>query len=302
MNDVLTAYLQRLESIGKDGERAAYAAVPLAKFFAGKSVSEAPAFCDGYRIWRKVSASTVRRDLGVLQSAVKNAHNSQMITRSVAITRPPESPPRERWLTRSEAAMLIAGALGFAPIAFDVKSRQPTVWKRVVKPQYHLALFILIGIYTGRRKEAILSLRWPKVDLKHNKIDFRRDGVAETKKKRGICTIPPRLLPHLVRAKKLEFDIGHVIQWEGKPVANIKTSFNNAVARVYLENVSPHTLKHTAATWLMQSGKDPFKISDFLSTSVVTLLKHYGHHNPDHQSEIADAIGARPDRFRIISG
>ena len=222
VSEVLTSYLQRLDATGKDGERAAYAAVPLTKFFMGKTVGEAPALCDGYRIWRRVSASTVRRDLGVLQSAIKSAFNAQIITRSVSITRPPESPPRERWLTRLEAAMLVAGALGFEPIAFDIRTRQPTKWKRVVKPQYHLALFILIGIYTGRRKEAILSLRWPKVDLKHNKIDFRRDGIAETKKKRGKCTIPPRLLPHLVRAKKLEFDIGNVIQWEGKPVADIK--------------------------------------------------------------------------------
>jgi hypothetical protein len=44
----------------------------------------------------------------------------------------------------------------------------------------------------------------------------------------------------------------------------------------------------------MQSGMDPFKISDFLATSVPTLLKHYGHHNPDHQNEVAAAIGARP--------
>ena len=298
VTDVLTTYLDRLETTGKDGERAAYATIPLSEYFAGKSLAEAPALREGYRIWRKVSASTVRRDLGVLQSAIKSAFNSQMIVRSVSITRPPESPPRERWLTRQEAAMLLAGALGFEPIAFDMNTRLPLKWRRVVKPQYHLALFILIGLYTGRRKEAILSLRWPKVDLLRHKIDFRRDGVAETKKKRGKCTVPLRLLPHLLRARRMEFDIGNVIQWEGKPVGDIKTSFNNAVDRVYLENVSPHTLKHTAATWLMQSGKDPFKISDFLSTSVLTLLKHYGHHNPDHQNEIAEAISARPNTVR----
>ena len=51
----------------------------------------------------------------------------------------------------------------------------------------------------------------------------------------------------------------------------------------------------------MQSGKDAFKISDFLATSVPTLLKYYGHHNPDHQNEIADAIGARPESLFICS-
>ncbi len=190
--------------------------------------------------------------------------------------------------------MLLAAALGFQPTAFDIESHLPLKWKRVTHPQYHLCLFVLVGLYTGRRKEAILSLRWSKVDLNRGKIDFRRDGTPETKKKRGLCAIPPRLRPHLVRAKGNGHRIGHVILWKGEAIEDIKTAFYNAAKRAYLSDVSPHTLKHTAATWLMQSGTDPFKISDFLATSVPTLLKHYGHHNPDHQNEVAAAIGARP--------
>lgn len=190
--------------------------------------------------------------------------------------------------------MLLAAALGFQPTAFDIERRVPLSWKRVAPAQYHLCLFIHLGLYTGWRKEAILSLRWSKVDLGRSKIDFCRDGTPETKKKRGLCAIPPRLRPYLVRASGVGHNIGHVILWEGKAIEDIKTTFNNAVVRAYLAKVSPHTLKHTAATWLMQSGKDPFKISDFVITSVPTLLKHYVHHNPDHQNEVAAAIGARP--------
>ena len=40
---------------------------------------------------------------------------------------------------------------------------------------------------------------------------------------------------------KVGFDIGHVICWGGKPVAEIKTAFNNAVERVYLKSVSPRS-------------------------------------------------------------
>jgi integrase len=302
VTDLLTTYLEHLEAAGKDCERAAYASVPLTEFFVGKSIADAPALCVSFQNWRKVSASTVRRDLGVLQSAIKHALQIQLLTRLVIIKRPAESPARERWLTRTEAAMLVAAALGFQPVAYDIENRLPMKWKRVSRPQYHLCLFILIGLYTGRRKEAILSLRWPKIDLARGKIDFRRDGTAETKKKRGLCAIPTRLKPHLVRAKGAGHNIGHIILWEGDAVGDIKTAFNNAVRRAYLKGVTPHTLKHTAATWLMQSGKDPFKISDFLATSVPTLLKHYGHHNPDHQNEIADAIGARPENVRRMGG
>jgi integrase len=302
VTDVLTTYLEHLETAGKDCERAAYASVPLAKFFAGKCISDVPALCISFQNCRKVSASTIRRDLGVLQSAIKHALQIQLLTRLVIIKRPAESPARERWLTRTEAAMLVAAALGFQPVAYDIENRLPMKWRRVCRPQYHLCLFILIGLYTGRRKEAILSLRWPKIDLARGKIDFRRDGTPETKKKRGLCAIPTRLKPHLVRARGTGHNIGHVIQWEGNAIDEIKTAFNNAVRRVYLKGVTPHTLKHTAATWLMQSGNDIFKISDFLATSVPTLLKHYGHHNPDHQSEIADAIGARPENVRRMGG
>lgn len=190
--------------------------------------------------------------------------------------------------------MLLAAALGSQPTTYNIQTRQPIMWRRVSRPQYHLCLFVLIGLYTGRRKEEILSLRWSKVDLSRGKIDFRPDGTAETKKRRGLCAILPRLRPHLVRAKGSGHNIGHVIVWEGEAIEDIKTAINNAVKRAYLTGVTPHTLKHTAATWLMQSGTDPFTISDFLATGVPTLLKHCGHHNPDHQNEAAAAIGARP--------
>ncbi len=298
VTDLLTDYLESLDPGTSEAERAAYAVVPLAEFFAGRTLSEFPAHIDRYSDWRRRSASTIRRELGIVQSAVSHSLKAQTLTRGVTFERPPDSPARERWLTRSEAAALIAGALGFAPVYYDIRKRHPLKWRRVARPQYHLARFILIGLYTGRRKEAILSLRWPKVDLFRRKIDFKRDGVAENKKKRGQCTIPHRLLPHLRRGKLHPHDVGHVITWEGSSIDDIKTAFSNAANRVHLEKVTPHTLKHTCATWLMQSGKDVFKISDFLATSVPTLLKHYGHHNPDHQSEIADAISARPQNVR----
>lgn len=131
--------------------------------------------------------------------------------------------------------MLLAGALGFQPIVFDIETRFSFKWKRVTRPQYHLALFILLGLYKGRRKEAILSLRWSKIDLVREKIDFRREHTAETKKKRGFCRLPTRLKPHLVRAKGEGSNIGLVIQWESSAIENIKTVLNNAVRRVYLK-------------------------------------------------------------------
>ena len=138
-------------------------------------------------------SSTVRRELVVLNAALSHAVDTNVLTRPRKIYLPAELPPRERWLTRSEAAMLIAGSLGFAPRSYDVETRKPDKWHRPTRPQYHLALFILLALYTGRRKEAILSLRWPAVDflLRRQRSDVRIVSGAPTI---SMVWVPPLLL------------------------------------------------------------------------------------------------------------
>ena len=122
--------------------------------------------------FRHRAAGTVRRELSVLQAAINHAHKHGKLTRTVVVELPPAPPPKERWLTRDEAAKLIQ--------SIAQGSEGAT----------YMLLFILIGIYTGRRKEAILSLRWPQIDLKANRIDFEIEGRERTKKRRGKVPIP----------------------------------------------------------------------------------------------------------------
>ena len=63
-----------------------------------------------------------------------------------------------------------------------------------------------------------------------------------------------------------------------------------------MTDVTPHTLRHTAATWLMQQGTDLWQTAGFLGMSVEQLERTYGHHHPDHLKEARDAIDRRPGR------
>jgi integrase len=302
VTDLLTDYMEKRGPHVRVSSRIAYAVDPLAIYWAGRRASEiTPATCAAYMRKRGRSHSTVRRELGVLRAAIHFAFANGEITRPVPVAVPPETPARARSLTRTEAAMLLAGALGFAPHACDVAARTPIMWCRVTRPSYHLARFILIGLYTGRRKEAILSLRWPSVDLERGWIDFRRAGEAETKKRRGRCRIPDRLLPHLRRARRYQHEVGAVVTWRGRALADVQTAFDAATRRVFLHDVTPHTLRHTAASWLMQDGHDPWKVGDFLAMSLTTLLKVYGHHDPEEQSAIARSHGQRPRNVRATA-
>jgi integrase len=229
--------------------RIAYAVLALTDFFEGNTAADVtPQTCERYAEKRGRSAGTVRRELGVLRAALNAAHKSGRITRPVAVELPERPEPKDRWLTRKEAATLIRS------------SRTPQA--RLYLPQ-----FILIGLYTGRRKEAILSLRWPQVNLEARTINFDIAGRKRTKKKRGIIPIPPRLLPHLRRLRRRGTDLGYVLHINGERIKDIKKGFAAACERAGVAGATPHTLKHTAATWLMQSGTDLWQAAGFLSTS-----------------------------------
>jgi integrase len=283
VTDVLNEYLQQREPKLAAPQRIAYAVLALTDFFEGNSVADVtPQACGRYVEKRGRSVGTVRRELGVLRAAINYANRSGRLTRPVAVELPERPEPRDRWLTRKEAACLIRAA-------------------RTPQARLYMPLFILIGLYTGRRKEAILSLRWPQVNLEARTINFEVSGRRRTNKKRGIIPIPPRLLPHLLRARKRGTDLGYVLHIDGERIGDIKKGFAGACERAGIAGVSPHTLKHTAATWLMQAGTDPWQAAGFLSTSVETLLRVYGHHHPDYQREAAENIGKRPQNVRVIA-
>jgi integrase len=283
VTDILTDYSNERGPKVAAQVRIAYAVLALTDFFEGKTVADVtPQTCSRYAEKRGRSAGTVRRELGVLRAAINHAHKSGRITRPVGVELPDRPEPRGRWLTRNEAARLIRAA-------------------RTPQARLYLPLFILIGLYTGRRKEAILSLRWPQVDLDARTINFDVAGRKRTNKRRGIIPIPPRLFPHLRRAKKRGTDLGYVLHVNGSRIGDIKKGFAAACERAGIEDASPHTLKHTAATWLMQAGTDAWQAAGFLSTSVETLLRVYGHHHPDYQRQAAENIGRRPQIVRVIA-
>ena len=54
---------------------------------------------------------------------------------------------------------------------------------------------------------------------------------------------------------------------------------------------TPHTLKHTCATWLMQRGVPIWDVAGYLATSPETIQRVYGHHHPDFLKSAAKALG-----------
>jgi hypothetical protein len=156
VTDVLGYYARERGPVVSAPEVMGRAIELLTRFWQGRVISEVrPETCRRYGEKRGRSTGTVRRELAVLQAAVNHAYRNGMLIRSVHVQLPKSPPPRDRWLTRQEAARLLRAS-------------------RTDQARLYMPLFILLGLYTGRRKEAILSLRWPQVDLEAGVIETSR--------------------------------------------------------------------------------------------------------------------------------
>lgn len=255
-----------------------------------------------------------RRDLEDLRAAIGH-HSAEGLHRGfVKVVLPQKGDPRDRWLTRSEAARLLW-------ICWRAREKQTARFgkekgKKVStdkRPLRHLARFILIGLYTGTRAGAILSAS-PILSEGRSYVDLERgifyrlaEGQARTNKRQPPMPLPPRLLAHMQRWQERRLISEYFVEFNGAPVASVKTAFKSAVALAGLTGkVSPHTLRHTAATWLMQNGADRWQAAGYLGMSVEMLEKVYGHHHPDHLQNAVAAIGRRgqtkAELKKIVSG
>ena len=217
--------------------------------------------------------ATIGRDLSVLKAAVNHAikHKRMSADDAPLIERPPNSPPKDRWLSQREADTLI-------DLARDVEAPEGAM-PRIYK-------FMVIALATGARRTAILELTTSQVDLKRGMIQFNPTGRAQTKKRRPQVPISDELAPIMTRIME-EAEDGYLL---GPPDRPIRAAFDNVTRKAGLDDVSPHTFRHTWATWAAQAGVSLFDIAAVLGDTVATVERNYLHHCPEHLRSAVNAI------------
>jgi integrase len=250
------------------------------------------------------SPGGARRDLEVLRAAIIHHAKKGLHKGVVFVHLPDKGEARDRWFTRDEAAQLLWYCWRKREMMTITRGpHRGEVFPTKRRPLRHLARFILLGLYTGTRAAAIAAAS-PKrekdrawVDLEHGVFHRRKVGKKETNKRQPPVRLPSHLLGFLRRWARPDAD-GRVpeffIEWNGEPVASVKTAFASAIEGAGLEHATPHTLRHTAATWLMLNGVPMYEAAGFLGMSQKVLEDVYGHHHPDFQKNAAR--GFRPKK------
>lgn len=216
-------------------------------------------------------SESIRRDLSVLSAALRLAEKREKISRAPPMLTITPAAPRERWLTRQEVARLFRALR--------------------TKRSRHVLLFARIAMYTGARTGAILDLTWDRVNFETGTIDFRVPGRPVTKKRR---TVAP--MGHLRRAlirQKQRAKSGHVIEWGGQRVDRIAKAFIARAESVGLEDVSPHVLRHSFATWAVLKGVPIFMVGRALGQTVASTTERYAKHRPEDVADVMEKVRRR---------
>lgn len=213
---------------------------------------------------RGVSDGTVLREVGVLRAALAWAVEHQWIDNLPKISNPVKIPPaKERWITKSEAQLLLGGC------------REP-----------HMRVFIMLGLMTCARSGAILEAKWDQVDWDRRTLSY---GRGHGNKRRAIVPINAELMLTLRGAKALASS-NFIVEFRGQQVSTVKTGFAAACRRAGLLGVTPHVLRHTGATWAVMEGVPLAQVARMLGDTEAVVEKVYAKHAPDFLTAVASAL------------
>lgn len=245
-----------------------------------------PSTCAAY-VRQRGTEQAARRELEDLKAALRYAFRSRKIAVEIPVELPEKATPRDRWLERSEAARLLAGALGFRLVSCsDIATRRQrlTIWDRGGERNHHVARFILLGLGTATRHDAILGLGWRVhtgggyVDLARGILYRAPPGAKQTAKRRPPVSINDRLRAHLRRWERMSSGL-FIVSWDGSRLGKMRRAFDSACCLADLgDDVTPHVLRHTAISWRLHDGWTIWDVAGFAGATAEVIERVYGHH------------------------
>jgi integrase len=215
--------------------------------------------------------ATIRSDLALLRAALRlcRRHKWNIPDAALSIDMPEaQLCTRTRWLRKEEARRLMGAMKGS-----------------------HLYTYTALGLGTGARMSAILDLTWDRVHFDTGHVDF--DASLGCKLKRRVCVPMNDWLRGILEAAfavRAE-DCPFVVNYQGHKIASIRMGFNDYRRKAKLSaDVSPHILRHTAATWMVMDGNSLEEVSKMIGDTIATVERHYAHLLPDFCKKAAASL------------
>lgn len=223
-----------------------------------------------------VSPSTINREVATLSGMQTKIKEWGYRVGEISFKRHKMKEPasRTRWLSNDEAIALIK--------AID---------------KTYLRHAVMIALYTGMRKDNILSLKREQIDLTNMQITVQLKSQLPGGKPH-IVPIIDGLLEMLVNELGMkQGQTGYLLCHQrgeniGKPYRDVRMGFNAACKRAKIKNMRFHDLRHTCASWLVQRGVPIQVVKEILGHANIQTTMRYAHLQDDAKSRAMSLLTA----------
>lgn len=203
-----------------------------------------------------VSNGTVNRRMSVLRAILRKAVNDwEWLERMPRVRKLKEPKGRVRFLTPPQAQMLLKEL-----------------------PE-HLRVMAAFALSTGLRQANVKGLRWSQVDMQRG---FAWVEAHQAKAGKGI---PVPLSADAVNVLRSQFGKHpeFVFTYHGKPIQQIGTkAWRNALTRAGIQDFRWHDLRHTWASWHVQSGTPLYAVQELGGWASADMVRRYAHLSAEH--------------------
>lgn len=140
---------------------------------------------------------------------------------------------------------------------------------------------------TGLRLGECLHCRWEHIDIQ-NRVMVIPSVNAKSKKTDSIPLNDAaiQVLHECDRSMPHPF----ANPTTGKPFVSIKKTFNKLLQQAGIEGVTAHTLRHTAASMMINAGRSLYDVQKVLRHSSSTVTEKYSHPSRETVMAASDTI------------
>ncbi len=218
--------------------------------------------------------STKNRYIALVRAILRKAEREwDWLDKAPFLKQFKEPKNRIRWLTRDEAHRLI-------------ECLPNTV-----------AEMVRFSLATGLRKSNVLFLEWSQIDLVH-KIAWIHADQAKAGRPIGVA-LNKQAIDVLERQCKKHPQ--RVFTNNGVPVKVVSsTTWNRALQKAGITNFRWHDLRHTWASWLVQSGVPIRDLQEMGGWETIAMVQKYAHLAPFHLHKHAALLDAKMTHHQML--
>lgn len=143
-------------------------------------------------------------------------------------------------------------------------------------------------LMTGARKREILDAKWSEFDFDKN---LWRVSISKSGKARyiPISSSLKSLLDSVPRIEGCDYVFAN--PETGKPFVQIYSSWNTARTRAGLPEVRMHDLRHSFASFMVNSGRTLYEVQKILGHTQIKTTQRYAHLSHDTLLDAANSVG-----------